>query len=109
MAGQTAQRRADRRHLPRAPRATSTAGWLPGLRIERGRPQRHIGAVAQGHRHLPGCAIDLDMAEELHAGRWRQVLLVRSRRLDEVQDLGDFELAANNARFSHNSWSGPMK
>src|SRR2546421_660423 len=40
-------------------------------------------AVAERHRHLPGRAVNPDMTEELHAGRWRQVLLARSRRLDE--------------------------
>src|SRR5450631_2374972 len=84
MAGRTAQRRADRRSLPRALRATSTAGWLPELGIERCRPQRHVGAIPQGHRHLSGCTLDLDVTEELHAGRWRQVLLVEARRLDEL-------------------------
>src|SRR5437868_13399362 len=58
--------------------------WLAEFRVQRGRPQRDVGAVTQGHRHLPGCAVDLDVAEELHAGRWRQVLLVRPRRLDEL-------------------------
>jgi len=36
--------------------------------IERGRPQRHVGAIPQGHRHLSGFAVDLDVTEELHAG-----------------------------------------
>ena len=58
-----------RRQLARIGRATR-------LRVQRGRPQRDIGAVAQGHRHLAGLALDLDMAEELHAGGWRQVLFV---------------------------------
>ena len=52
---------------------------LAQLRIERRRPQRDVGAVAQGHGHLPGRAVDLDMTEELHAGGRRQVLLVRRR------------------------------
>ena len=46
------------------------------LRIERGRPQCDVGAVAQGHRHLSAGAVDPDVTEELHAGRRRQVLLV---------------------------------
>src|SRR5439155_5694847 len=56
---------------------------LPQLRIQRRRPQRHVGAIAQRHGHLSGRALDLDVAEELHSSRRRQVLLVRSRGLDE--------------------------
>src|SRR4029079_7752344 len=38
------------------------------LRIERGRPQGDVGAVAERHRHLPAGTVDLDVTEELHAG-----------------------------------------
>src|SRR5450631_1597561 len=83
MAGQAAQRRADRQCCSRA-RAKSAPAWLPEIGIERGRPQRHVGAIPQRHRHLSGCTLDLDVTEELHPGRWRQVLLVEARRLDEL-------------------------
>src|SRR5207245_11195143 len=59
--------------------------------IERRRPQRHIGAVAQRYGHLAALAVDFDMAEELHAGGWRQVLLAGPRRL------GKLHLGANGA------------
>ena len=42
-------------------------GWLG--RVERRRPQRHVGAIAQGHGHLPGRAVDLDVSEELQAAQ----------------------------------------
>jgi hypothetical protein len=37
----------------------------------------------QGHRHLPGRAINPDMTEKLHAGGWRQVGPVGASGLDE--------------------------
>src|SRR4051812_6952204 len=55
----------------------------PPPRIERRRPQCDVGTVAQGHGHLSGGAIYLDVTEELHAARRRQVLLVEAGRLDE--------------------------
>src|SRR6201999_865377 len=54
------------------------------LGIQRGRPQRDVGAIAQGDGHAAGLALDLHMAEELHAVRRRQVLLVEAGRLDEL-------------------------
>src|SRR6267142_5723642 len=66
------------------PLKSRRAARLHRLWIERRRPQRHIGAVAQRHGHLAGRAIDFDMTEELHARRGRQVLLVEARRLDEL-------------------------
>src|SRR5256885_16631540 len=55
-----------------------------GLGIQCCRPKRHIRAVPQCHRHLSGRAVYSDVTEELHAGRWRQVLLVPPWRLDEL-------------------------
>src|SRR6267378_707533 len=59
------------------------AALLSGFGIERVLPQRHVGAIAQRHRHLSGCAVNLDVTEKLHSGRWRQILLVRAGGLDE--------------------------
>src|SRR3954447_1689454 len=57
---------------------------LSELRIERRRPQRHVSAITQCHSHLSGRPVDPDVAEKLHAGGWRQVLLVQPRRFDEL-------------------------
>jgi len=54
------------------------------LRIERGRPQRNVGAVAQGYGHPAGLALDLHVTEELHALRGREVLLALIGRFDEL-------------------------
>lgn len=51
------------------------------MRVERLRPQGLVGDITQRHRHLLALAVHLDVAEELHAGRWRQILpLLLARR-----------------------------
>jgi DNA-binding NtrC family response regulator len=49
-------------------RVSSAAASSAELRVKGRRPQRDVGAIAQGHGHLPGLALDLDVPEELHAG-----------------------------------------
>jgi hypothetical protein len=64
----------------RRPRPLGSRGCYTGF----GSSVVDHSATSQCHRHLSGGTIDLDVAEELHAGRGRQVLLVEPRRLDEL-------------------------
>src|SRR5258708_599705 len=56
---------------------------LGALRLQRGLPQRGAGEILQRHVHAFAAAVDLDLAVELHPGRWRQVLLAVGGRLLE--------------------------
>ncbi len=58
------------------------------MQVERLHPQGLIGNITQRHRHLLAPAVNLDVAEELHAGRWRHVLplLLARRRRGETFD-----------------------
>ncbi len=77
-----------RNSLPQTPSTSGalahpTNGRSPQLRLERGRPQRVVGDIAQGHRHHLGGAVDGDVAEELQPIAGRQVLPLRlGRRFD---------------------------